>query len=271
MLEKNEIAGKNIVQHSHVNGVRDSTYDATVGTIIRKGKDKGASYILKPRGVVWVVSQEEFHMPLDVTALATVRTTWAHKGVFALNVGVVDPGWKGPVATALVNFSMEEFEVKAGEGFMRLVFIEHTPVISTPPQPFPRDQYVREIKLKSLLFADSFLNMNALVKEVSKQIFTPRSIAQYLAVFGLLLAFLAIFVPIAYSVLTDSIAGKLLVGKLEHRVEQLEDTEKKREKHDLDMQVVRDNSAKKNETLSVARSMQKSPATSATSLKDSKQ
>lgn len=107
MLEKNEIAGLNIVQHSHVNGVRDSTYDATVGTIIKRGKDQGSTYILEPRGVVWVVSQEEFHMPNNVTALATVRTMWAHKGVFALNVGVVDPGWNGPVATALVNFSMD--------------------------------------------------------------------------------------------------------------------------------------------------------------------
>ncbi len=228
MLEKSEISEKNIVQYPHVNGARHSTYDATVGTIIKKGKDVGSSYILKPRGVVWVVSKEEFHLPPDITALATVRTTWAHKGVFALNVGVVDPGWKGPVATALVNFSTEEFEVKIGEGFMRLVFNKHSAaVIMIPPPACPRERYVKEIMIKSLNFADSFLNMNSLVEEVAKEIFKLGKIARFFAWLGLAATFLSIFLPIAYSVMVDSGASKVAIGKLESRVEQLERLEQK--------------------------------------------
>lgn len=229
MLNKNEITGELIVKNQHVNGLRDTTYDATVGTIIKRGKDVGSSYTLKPRGVVWVVSREEFHLPLYITALATVRTTWAHKGVFALNVGVVDPGWQGPVATALVNFSTDDFEVKVGEGFMRLVFTKHTAAVpSTPPQPIPLAQYITEIKAKSIIFADSFLNMNALVEEVSKEIFKLGKIARYFAVAGLIATFLSIFAPIAYSAWMDGVANRVAFGKLEHRIELIEEAEKKR-------------------------------------------
>ncbi len=233
MLEQSEIARKNIVQYSHVNGRRGSTYDATVGTIIKRGKIQGSSYVLKPRGVVWVVSQEEFHMPNNVTALATVRTTWAHKGVFALNVGVVDPGWKGPVATALVNFSMEDFEVKIGEGFMRLIFTEHTPSTSVAPLPIPRDQYVKDIQVKSLDFADSFLNVNSLVDEVAKEIFKLGKITRAFAIAGLLATLLSIFGPIAFSAWIDGMASRAIVSKLEQRVEQLEEVARRHDSHPI--------------------------------------
>jgi deoxycytidine triphosphate deaminase len=226
LLTKSVIKSSGIVQYPQSNGERESTYDATVGTILEKGKDAGIAYTLPPRGVVWVISQEEFHMPNNVTALATVRTTWAHNGVFALNVGVVDPGWHGPLATALVNFSTEDFEVRQGDAFMRLVFIQHEP---TTPQSTGKDrsEYVKQIKLQSRSFSKTFLSMHTLVDDVAKEIFKLPRLAVGLAVLVVTLA--SIFIPIAITVWTNGADMKAEVAKLQLRVEELESADKRRQ------------------------------------------
>lgn len=227
MLTKSEIATRRIVQqpqqsqHAGPSGERDSTYDATVGVIISNGKEVNTTFTLEPRGVVWVISREDFHLAPDTTAVAALRTTWAHKGIFALNVGVVDPGWKGPVATALVNFSTEDFKVSLGDSFMRLMFFGHTPTQPTLV-PETRDEYVKKIKKNSRDFSNSFLNMNSLVDDVARKIFNAPKIAVVATWAGVLIAVLAIFVPIAVSVWTGVYDDRIAVAKLQQRVEQLE-------------------------------------------------
>ncbi|MFS2020534.1 dCTP deaminase domain-containing protein [Massilia sp. CT11-108] len=179
------------------------------------------TFTLEPRGVVWVISQEDFHLASDTTAVAALRTTWAHKGIFALNVGVVDPGWKGPVATALVNFSTEDFKVSPGDPFMRLMFFEHLPTQATLI-PETRDEYVKKIKKNSRNLSDSFLNMNSLVDDVARKIFNAPKIAVVATWAGVLIAVLAIFVPMAVSVWTGVYDDRIAVAKLQQRVEQLE-------------------------------------------------
>jgi deoxycytidine triphosphate deaminase len=93
ILVRDEIEAKNIVHSAQVNGPRSTTYDATVGEIIIEGKSiQESSFTLLPRGIAWVISTEEFRLPSDVTGLATLKTTWTHNGVLALNLGIVDPG-----------------------------------------------------------------------------------------------------------------------------------------------------------------------------------
>lgn len=201
-------------------GKRESTYDATVGTIISNGVEVGSTYILPPRGVIWVVSEEEFHLPLSVTALAALRTTWAHKGIFALNVGVVDPGWKGPVATALVNFSTEDFTVSHGDGFMRLLFFSHQTNSSNSPA-VPRD-YLRQVKKNSRDFSKSFLNMEALVDDVSRKIFALPKLGVVAAWVAIVVGILAIIIPVAYSLIAGIYDDKISMVKIEQRLIALE-------------------------------------------------
>lgn len=221
MLTKSEIVADAIVQHSQSNGERESTYDATVGVIISEGKDVGSTYTLPPRGVVWVVSKEDFHLQADTTAVAALRTTWAHNGIFALNVGVVDPGWKGPVATALVNFSTEDFSVSHGDPFMRLMFFKHKP---TQPSivAVSRGEYVKKMKKNSRDFSDSFLNMTSLVDEVAGKIFSLPKVVVVAAWVAVLVAVLAIFVPILFSVWMGVNDDKISIARLQQRIEQLE-------------------------------------------------
>lgn len=236
MLTGIQIALRNIVQYSQAQvlkrnqtpwaippfGMRDSSYDATVGTIIIDGTQVGPTYTVPPRGVIWVVSEEEFHIPNNITALAALRTTWAHKGIFALNVGVVDPGWKGPVATALVNFSTEDFSVSHGDPFMRLVFFEHAPTHSTLVATTPSG-YLRQVKKNSRDFSKSFLNMEALVDDVSQKIFALPKLGVVAAWIAIIIAIFATIIPIAYSLISGIYDDKLSMVKIEQRLEALEE------------------------------------------------
>jgi deoxycytidine triphosphate deaminase len=236
LLDGSQIASRNIVQYSQRQqnarsqaptsaplsfGARDSSYDATVGTIISNGTQEGSTYTLPPRGVIWVVSEEEFHLPDNVTALAALRTTWAHKGIFALNVGVVDPGWKGPVATALVNFSTEDFKVSHDDPFMRLVFFEHAVTHPTAAAPSAAN-YLRQVKKNSRDFSKSFLNMEALVDDVSRKIFAMPKLGIVAAWIAIIVAFFATILPIAYSLVTGIYDDRVSMIKIEQRIEALE-------------------------------------------------
>jgi deoxycytidine triphosphate deaminase len=229
VLTKNEIQSAGIVHHSVALGARPSTYDATVGTIIYDGKIfTSATFILEPRGVVWVISTEEIETKGNHTALATLKTSWAHQGVFALNVGVVDPGWHGPIATALVNFSNEPFKLKKGMPFLRLVLFQHTDTGGITNRQ-DMDTYIAEIRKKSKGFSKSFLNMHTLVKEVESEVFKLPKWAFYGVWGALLVAVASIFAPIAYTVFSSNQDQQVKLAQLLQRVDDLESKSKEDE------------------------------------------
>ncbi|MCC7703508.1 hypothetical protein IGS59_14760 [Janthinobacterium sp. GW460P] len=181
----------------------------------------GSSFTLEPRGVVWVISTEEIETKENHTALATLKTSWAHQGVFALNVGVIDPGWFGPIATALVNFSNEPFELKKGMPFLRLVFIQHAATgVATNRQDMAT--YTADMRKKSKGFSKSFLNMHTLVKEVETEVFKLPKWAFYGVWAALIVAVASIFAPIAFTVFTSGQDQQMKMAQLLQRVDDLE-------------------------------------------------
>jgi dUTPase len=203
--------------------MRRVSYDATVGEIIACGRRiQQDTFMLSSRGVVWVISQEEFTLPDDITGLVTLRTTWAHEGVFALNVGVLDPGWKGPVATALVNFGRDPFEIKKGDSFFRVLFFDCDSVSASTTGPNSREAYLADIAKKSRGFSETFLNMSSLVDEISNKMFHVGRTGAFFAKWGLIVALLAIFCPIAYNLVADGIKRQLAFSDLQRRTEAVE-------------------------------------------------
>ncbi|RPF70968.1 dCTP deaminase domain-containing protein [Aurantiacibacter spongiae] len=222
VLSGQEIKAKGIVKGDVSKGWRPSTYDATVGCIIKEGVEiEGGTYRLPPRGIVWVVSAETFSLPDDVTGLATLMTRWTHEGVLALNVGIVDPGWRGPLSAALVNFGNSDFPIKTGEPFFRLLFHPHVASGSNAVEK-ESDQYKKETLVRSRLFSSTFLNMESLASEVSDKVLQMPRWALRLTIWGLILAMLAIFAPIAYGVWTDFAGSRAELEQLEKRIADLE-------------------------------------------------
>lgn len=221
VLTSVEIAGKGIVTGAVPIGQRSTTYDATVGSIIERGAEiTKESFKLPPRGIVWVVSAETFKLPNDVTGLATLRTTWTQTGVLTLNVGVVDPGWEGPLAAMLVNFGSSDFTVNKGQPFLRIMFNSHSPT-QAKPEGRTMAAYKEEITTKSRLFANTFLNMDALVSDVTEKIFSLPQIVVKLTAFAILLAILAVFAPIVYSVYVDYNIGATRIEALQKQLDDL--------------------------------------------------
>jgi deoxycytidine triphosphate deaminase len=172
MIVGKEIAERQLINRFDTKGLKNSTFDLSIGEIIpigraghslRRKEASLQSYVLDPREMVWILSEEEFNMPNDVTGLATLRTTFTQQGILALNVGVIDPFFKGPISTALINFSDVPRELKVGTPFFRVVFLGHDDVTEFHRREESRDkkQYLEHLERQSLAadFPQNFLNI----------------------------------------------------------------------------------------------------------------
>ena len=175
-------------------------YDVTIGEIIdADGGNIGTEYFLiPPQGIVWVVSQETIVLPKNVLSYATVRTFLTNEGLLALNIGIIDPLWSGPVATSLVNFGDSTVRVKKGEKFLRLTF--H--LMEEPEKEMKtvkdRGEYISKTQDRARKhFGSSFLNISKNLERIQRKAFVSS-----LPVFSLALAAIAIFVGVFASFIT---------------------------------------------------------------------
>lgn len=123
------------------------------------------SYTLKPGGLVWVISEEVFDITdYRVTALVTLRSTFTKLGMLALDVGLVDANYHGPIGSIVMNFSKNDIHLTKGDQFFRVVFFEHGEVEEEyryPPKHHDHNTYIRE-RVKSLTsnFAATFMQID---------------------------------------------------------------------------------------------------------------
>lgn len=229
VLTSEEIENLNLVENAQSAGKRATTYDATVGDIINNGKTiNDGSYVLPPRGMAWVVSNERFKIPPNVTGLATLRTTWTHKGILALNVGIIDPGWNGPLATALVNFSDTNFEFNKQDAFMRVIFMRHEQT-GAAKTDVSRLDYLREIRSKSSAIPSEFLKISSLATQILDQFVGSGIVTSWIAKAGVIIGLIAIpvgfasiFAPIAFTVWGDQVTQKADLKTVQSAVTKLE-------------------------------------------------
>lgn len=222
ILNKEEIEASGIVVDLVDASLRSTTYDATIGKFILEGEVIDKPYhMLEKRGVIWVTSAEKFNFDNKHTGLATLKTTWTHKGLLALNVGIIDPGWNGPLATALVNFSGKKIRINKGDPFFRVAIMQHHEV-QCPTITKNMAQYVEDISERSRLFTPTFLDTQSLVGEVSQKIFRLPGWAIGIGFAAIILTMIAIFAPVALSVYSDHKSETAQFYAIEKRLEKLE-------------------------------------------------
>ncbi|MEA2884836.1 MAG: hypothetical protein QOH32_4092 [Bradyrhizobium sp.] len=139
--------------------IQPSSFDLTIGSIFdHTGKKVDGLFTIKPGHIVQVVSAEVFDLPDRVTGHVTYKTTLTKKGIWALTVGIVDPGWDGPVATTLLNFSRIDHAIAEGDAFLRVSLFEHEPVPSVRKAP-GQEEYLKDIqKTAASSFPITFLD-----------------------------------------------------------------------------------------------------------------
>jgi deoxycytidine triphosphate deaminase len=215
ILIESEIAARNLVGTPQKGGKRPISYDATVGEILMEGKSiSGNSFILPPRGIVWVISKETFCLPGDITGLATLRTSWTHQGILALNLGVIDPGWNNHLATAVVNFSKSNFEITKGTTFFRVLFLTHKDT-KQAPQGESSNAYIERIKINTRHFSDTFLTMDSLIVEVAEKVLGFPRWGVRIGLIAIIIAVVSILSPMAYTMISQNYVMPSRVEALE--------------------------------------------------------
>lgn len=167
MLSRAELLRREIISGFDETCARAATYDVRIDCIIdSKGDIHYDHYILKPQEVAWVVSRELISLPDDVTATAHIKTSLCNDGLLALNTGIVDSLWSGPLSTPILNFGKISHVLRSGDEFLRLMFQEHPAWEQQSPTGATRIKYIAEKQDKAVrFFGDKFLDASAILKE----------------------------------------------------------------------------------------------------------
>jgi len=232
LLTKQDILNLKIVRRiSHPNvlvtdGFRSTTYDSEVGEIITKsGRCEKQTYVLRPRGIVWLVSSTRFVMPNDVTGMTTLRTTWTRKGILTLTVGIVDPGYNGPLTTAVINFGKSDFCIRKGEPFFRTAFFKHDGS-DVVPRVESEAGYLASVEADSTHFSESFLTIDSLAQELVPKIWGIPRWGLWLGVIAFGLALFGLVLPPVTNMGAEILEKNTKIEMLEKRIENLERNDK---------------------------------------------
>lgn len=229
ILTRGRIEELGLVEGVVPGSLRATTYDATVGEILNKGEGVSSNeFVLPPRGMVWVVSNETFKLPASVTGVATLRTTWTHQGILALNVGIIDPNWHGQLAAALVNFSNRDFKICKSDAFLRVAFFEHAAVPGVPIVSLRKEEYLIRAMRDSSRMPSTFLDLDSVALDVfdklnSSVLFGNKltKIGLFIAIAAVIAGFVATMVPIAIDVYRDSQEQQVAIEVMRKKVEDI--------------------------------------------------
>jgi dUTPase len=231
LLSGEEIKTLGVVEGStNADLYRASTYDLSVGEIIPSGHwSGGTEYTVPSGGTVRVVSKESLKMPKDITGHALLKNELCRKGVLAINIGVIDPGFEGPISSILINFGRGDFIVKQGDPFLRISF-HRCPVSpkADKSSKYTREQYISNVRNEVAAYmATTFLNMEETTKKAAEKAFVSfkEGLVVWATLVAVLLGALAIFAPLGASYVDRYVARQEqreadLEQKVEKKVEE---------------------------------------------------
>lgn len=163
-----------------IEGIVDLSIDNDENTILGR-------YTLKPGGMVLVFSKEVFNLPDNVLGMTTVKNALSNKGVMAVNIGLVDPGYIGPISGILINFGPTAEIICDNDPFLRMTFHKTNETRLTPNNSIIdiskiKNEYIDRRLIESNKNLNStFLSLGTLEKNIlekSKQQIIPALLKQ---------------------------------------------------------------------------------------------
>ncbi|WP_170436965.1 hypothetical protein [Ruegeria arenilitoris] len=182
------ITGKRIIDEKLLTdavekSIRSGSYYLRIHCIIPAGDDAKdydpgnplTSYTLKPGGLAYVVSEEAFSITdYKVTALVTLRSGFTKQGMLALDVGLVDANYSGPIGTIVINFSKNDIHLRKDMEFFRVVFFEHAEIEEAYRYPVIANDHQKYIgeRLGQLIngFPETFLRTGETEEKVKEAV-----------------------------------------------------------------------------------------------------
>jgi len=157
-------------------------YEFTVGKIFESGTDgkpidwRGANgdeyFVVKPGSLVWLRMKNTVKLSNDICAFWWQTNALSRQGLMPVNMSVVAPGYKGPLACLFVNFGKEPIRIGVDTPVARLVFmrLEQEPKILFPSSENPTeseyDGALHEVALRAPL---SLLNLTELSRNLKDE------------------------------------------------------------------------------------------------------
>lgn len=208
LLSGEEIKARGLVSGANELGYRASTYDLRVGTIVSADPvnptdDTTRSYRLVPGGMVRVVSAESLQLPHDITSHVLLKNELCRKGVLAIHIGVVDPGFKGPLSSTLINFGKNDFFVKLDEPFLRVSYFTCSPSSkASNSKQWEHKEYVARVREEVLAYAaPTFLDVEHTTTKAADKMYGKfrKGLITWSAIAVLVVAVVTVFVPLGAS------------------------------------------------------------------------
>jgi deoxycytidine triphosphate deaminase len=181
VLNKEEIKSRCLLSRTDDKHFKAASYDLTVGKIVTMDGKIHDEYIIPPRGMVLLISEEVFNLPNDILGITTVKNSLSIMGLLGINVGLVDPAWKEPISSCMINFGSQKQPIRKGDEFLRMSFHEIKSYEGRALKDLPElrkytdnnvfDDYLKKRKDISVKnFADTFLSINSIKNELYQKI-----------------------------------------------------------------------------------------------------
>ena len=202
MLNGSEISAMQLIcSEFDPASLREAGYDLRIKTLMSKNSEEKVEQRedrinLAPQGIAVAISKETLRLPMHICAYASVKTSLSREGILAINTGVVDPGWEGPLSSLLLNFGTDVYGLRAGDPFIRLTFHRLPMVGHAPPVPLTRVEYENQIKDKFVKhLAASFMDLEVAAEKGSEQMAKDLRVAllKYLPAAAVFLALITLF------------------------------------------------------------------------------
>ena len=205
IIQKQLILGADGRVVSDPNFYKEVGYDLKITKLIdMDGKEViKFPYYLAPQKIVWAISEEHVDLTREtIMAYVSIRTTFCNRGALALNAGIIDPGYKGLISTAFVNFGKKPVRLDVGDAFLRATF--HILSESAPQKIniVDDEDYIHEVKSNAKdNFGETFLNIKSTLRRHQREALVS-NLPFYTLVFTGLSFFLALiiaFIGISFS------------------------------------------------------------------------
>lgn len=172
---------------------------------------RGQEYLLPPGGTIRVVANGSLRLPSNITGQALPRNTLCTKGVLAINIGIVDPGFEGPISSTLINFGDTDFPVRPGEAFLRVSFHRCPASPHADRSQHEREEYVKEARSQVREYlAPTFLNLEKTAKQAANRAFGSfkKSLFLWATLAAVLLALITVFAPLGASLVDRDLSDR---------------------------------------------------------------
>lgn len=166
--------------------------------------------ILKPQDSAYIISEEIIHVPEGYIAYVFLKNRLSQKGFLALNTGIIDSNYSGPISTLLINFSKNDQYLPVSKNdsdkaFFRVVFHEigdsapkSCKYKKNPETYVPNIEYEKYFNYRKEEIANipkTFLEPTMLKEQISKEL-TEKLSSISLAKIGMLITIVGLLLSI---------------------------------------------------------------------------